>query len=333
MASAMHASSANTETLQRGLGRLAKGPLGRSAPVTNLERLSAGATQEIWAFSLGDERLVLRRNPLRAAQRLSGTDMATEAELIARAERQGVPVAPVLHVLTPEDELGQGFIGRFIAGETAGVRIVREPSLVRAGALARELGAILAKVHRTDINGIEGLNPASPQDVIADVRHRLTSDPTPRPVVTAAIRWLADHAPADTARSLVHGDYRIGNMIVDTSGVRAVLDWELARAGDPIADLAWFCLPPWRFGAPEKTAGGVGDEAGFIEAYVEAGGTPPSSEALKCWKMAGSVRWALFCAAGLARFANGEDRTPERALIARRASESEFDLVRLLEAA
>ena len=57
----------------------------------------------------------------------------------------------------------------------------------------------------------------------------------------------------------MHGDFRMGNLIVDDSGLAAVLDWELVHIGEVYEDLAWFCIRAWRFGAPEDLgAGGLG---------------------------------------------------------------------------
>lgn len=64
-----------------------------------------------------------------------------------------------------------------------------------------------------------------------------------------ALRWLRDHDPGPAAETtLVHGDFRNGNLIIGADGVRAVLDWELAHLGDPMEDLGWVCVNSWRFG-------------------------------------------------------------------------------------
>ena len=314
--------------LQRMAARLRE----PSSAVGGIERVSAGASQDIWRFQIGDEAFVLRRVPPTLATPGGTADMATEAALIAAVATVGAPVAEVVCTLSPEDGLGEGFVSRFVSGETVGAKIVRDAALLRDGALGRELGAALACIHRADASAAPGLKPVGVGATIQNLRRLYREDPTPRPVIALALRWLERRRPAEPERPcLVHGDYRIGNVIVSLAGLQAVLDWELAHRGDPVEDLAWITLPAWRFSAPQREVGGVTAEAPFLAAYVEAGGALPEPERLRFWKMAGSVRWALICAHSALRFASGEDRTPERALIARRASESEFDLMQMLK--
>ena len=319
------------EPVSAGLQRVAARLRGPAARAEGIERVSAGASQEIWLFRSGAEAFVLRRAPPALAVRGGTADMETEAALIAAAAQAGAPVAQVVCTLSPEDGLGEGFVSRFVSGETVGAKIVRNPALMRDGALGRELGAALASIHGADAATAPGLQAVGVAATVDSLRRLYRSDPTPRPVIALALRWLDRHRPQEPERpGLVHGDYRIGNVIVSPNGLKAVLDWELAHLGDPVEDLAWITLPAWRFSAPHREVGGVAEEADFLAAYAAAGGAPPEPERLRFWKMAGSVRWALICAHSALRFFSGEDRTPERALIARRASESEYDLMRML---
>ena len=73
---------------------------------------------------------------------------------------------------------------------------------------------------------------------IADAIARLAAEP--HPVLDLAARWLEARAPEPRRRVLVHGDYRVGNVMFDATGVRAILDWELAHLGDPVEDLGWY---------------------------------------------------------------------------------------------
>jgi aminoglycoside phosphotransferase (APT) family kinase protein len=153
---------------------------------------------------------------------------------------------------------------------------------------------------------------------------------TPRPVFELAFRWLREHLPPATAVVLVHGDYRHGNLIIGERGVHAVLDWELAHVGDPIEDLAWLCIPPWRFGELDKPVGGFGVREELLEAYESASGLSIDRARLEWWDVLGSLRWGVMCADMPKWLRSGRDTSVERALISRRASESELDLLRLL---
>ena len=94
----------------------------------------------------------------------------------------------------------------------------------------------------------------------------------PRPVFELALRWLADHDPGPSKEvTLVHGDFRHGNLIIGPDGVRAVLDWELAHLGDPMEDLGWICVNSWRFGEIDKPVGGFGSREELFAGYEEGG--------------------------------------------------------------
>lgn len=69
---------------------------------------------------------------------------------------------------------------------------------------------------------------------------------TPVPLLRRALLWLKRHAPVAPRISIVHGDYRLGNFICRHGRIVAILDWELVHLGDPLEDVAWVCLRPWR---------------------------------------------------------------------------------------
>ncbi len=298
--------------------------------IAGLRPLSGGATQELWRFDLdspdGPEALVLRR-----ARTLSslGVGLATEAALIGAAGAAGVPVPEVRHVLTPADGLGEGFVMGFVAGETLGGRIVRQEATAPVG-LARQCGAILARLHTIDVGGFPTLDRCTPAGLIDQWRDGYRTTETARPVFEVALRWLAARCPPPPERPrLVHGDFRNGNLMVGREGVRAVLDWELAHVGDPLEDLGWPCVPSWRFGALDKPVGGFGGIDDLIAGYEGAGGAAIDRAALDWWIVFGTLRWGVMCA-GMAAAFRDRDPSPERAMIARRTSETELDLLRLM---
>jgi aminoglycoside phosphotransferase (APT) family kinase protein len=129
---------------------------------------------------------------------------------------------------------------------------------------------------------------------------------------------------------LVHGDYRVGNVIFDREGLRAVLDWELAHAGDPLEDLGWLCVKAWRFGRDELPVGGIGRREELIEAYEAAGGAAVDPAALRFWEAYGSFKLALVFVQQARVFLSGVPSV-ELASLGRRIAEAEDELVAHME--
>ncbi len=313
--------------------------LPRTYGVRNVARLSGGASQETFAFEAETDRgplpLVLRRSP-GGAPRQGGMgstlSLEDEARVMARAAAAGVPVPHILFVLEPADGLGSGFVMRFLEGESLPRRILREEafSRLRAG-LGAECGRILARIHATDVRGIAGLESVPPELAVERCRKLLRAFGVPRPVLELALVWLEDHLPPPEPQTLVHGDFRNGNLLVGPEGVRAVLDWELAHVGDPAEDVGWLCANVWRFGEREHRVGGFGDLPDLLAAYEDAGGRPIPAERVHWFEVLAGVKWALGCSTMAAAFAAGADRNVERAAVGRRASENEIDLLHLLD--
>jgi aminoglycoside phosphotransferase (APT) family kinase protein len=303
--------------------------------VAGLARLSAGATQEIWRFALVKDGvqtpLILRRAPGGDRVAETAVGLETEAALMGAAAAAGVPVPEVAWVLKPEDGLGHGFIMGFVEGETLGGRIARGEAFARTRTfLARQCGEILARIHTMDPDDFPGLRRLTPAELVAQYKAIYRASAWPRPVFDMAFRWLEAHCPPPPERPrLVHGDFRNGNLMIGPEGVRAVLDWEIAHVADPMEDLGWLCTSSWRFGVAHKPVGGFGEREDLWEGYEAAGGAPVNREHALGWEVYGSIRWGVMCCAMTETFRTA-DPNVERAVIARRTSETEIDLMRLL---
>ncbi|NPV24911.1 phosphotransferase family protein [Bradyrhizobium aeschynomenes] len=304
--------------------------------VRGAAKLSGGASQETWRFDIvhpdGDVGAILRRSPKgygAAPGRAAGLD--NEATLMRLAHAAGVPSPEVLHVLSPENDLGTGFIMRRVEGETIARKILRDAQYAQARPrLARQLGGIAAGIHGISRAALPALREMSTTKEIAELAREYRSFDWPRPVFDLALRWLAQNDPGPSAEvSLVHGDFRNGNLIIGTDGVRAVLDWELAHLGDPMEDLGWICVNSWRFGEIDKPVGGFGPRVELFAGY-EAAGRKVDADRVKFWEVMGTLRWGVMCCGMMQRFRQGPDHSMERAMIGRRASETEIDLLRLL---
>jgi aminoglycoside phosphotransferase (APT) family kinase protein len=279
-----------------------------------------GASRETWSFRLDGRPLVLRRDPP-GAPRHGG--MPVEAALLRAAHVVGVPVPEVV-------ASGADFVVlTWVGGEAIARRILRNEQYAQARAgLLPQLADALARAHRIDPATVPGL-PAD-EDPVATQRSLLDRLGEPHPALELGLRWLAAHRPAPTGRTVVHGDFRLGNWLVDASGLAAVLDWELAHVGDPAEDLGWMCVRSWRFGSPLPVAGVATREA-LLTAYLEAGGARVDEATLRWWEVYGTLRWAVICIQQAAAHLTGAVRSIELAAIGRRVCEVELDLLELLD--
>ena len=304
--------------------------------VANSRRLSGGASQETWSFDImhpdGHVGAILRRAPPgygASPGRAAGLD--AEAVLMQLAYDAGLPSPRVLHVLTPQDELGTGFIMTRIEGETIARKILRDATFAEARPmLARQLGRVMAGIHGLATAKLPKLRQMTSTKEIADLDREYRGFDWPRPVFELALRWLRDRDPGPSQEvTLVHGDFRHGNLIIGADGVRAVLDWELAHTGDPMEDLGWICVNSWRFGEIDRPVGGFGSREELFAGYEAAGGRVDALR-VSFWEVMGTLRWGVMCCGMMQRFRAGPDHSMERAMIGRRASETEIDLLRLL---
>lgn len=320
------------EPLAAALGKHIAGVTG----IENLRRLSGGASQETWSFDARQNGpsipLILRRAPGGdRAKSETAAGLETEAALIRLAGEVGVPIPPVRLVLTPEDGVGRGFIMDRVEGETIARKILRDDAFASARPiLARQCGEILARLHSVDMGKLPPLRRSTAATEIQQYHSTYKTHGHPHPVFDLAFRWLRDNAPADASRiTLVHGDFRHGNLMIGPDGVRAVLDWELAHTGDPMEDLAWICVNSWRFGNIDNPVGGFGSREDMFAGYEAAGGGKVDPERVKYWEVLGTLKWGIMCTTMVMAFKAG-DRSVERATIGRRSSETEIDLLRLL---
>jgi len=304
--------------------------------VSGVTRLSGGASQETWSFDIlhpdGKVGAVLRRSPKgygAAPTRAAGLEV--EARLMQLAHDAGLPSPKVMHVLAPQDDLGRGFIMARVEGETIPRKILRDDQFASARPiLARQLGRVAAGIHGLSRAELPVLREMSSSKEIAELGREYRSFNWPRPVFELALRWLGEHDPGPSSEvTLVHGDFRLGNLIIGPDGVRAVLDWELAHLGDPMEDLGWICVNSWRFGEIDKPVGGFGSREELFAGYEE-GGRKVDPARVKFWEVMGTLRWGVMCCGMMQRFRTGPDHSMERAMIGRRASETEIDLLRLL---
>jgi aminoglycoside phosphotransferase (APT) family kinase protein len=322
--------------MEAELGRCVASWCPGATGVTGAAKLSGGASQETWSFDIvhpdGNIGAILRRAPPgygAAPSRAAG--LAAEAQLMQLAYGAGVPSPRVLHVLQPRDKLGTGFIMQRVEGETIARKILRDEKFASARPLlARQLGKVAAGIHGLPLAKLPDLRRMTATKEIAELERDYRGFEWPRPVFELALRWLRDRDPGPSPEvTLVHGDFRHGNLIIGPEGLRAVLDWELAHTGDPMEDLGWICVNSWRFGEIDKPVGGFGAREELFAGY-ESTGRRVDPERVKFWEVMGTLRWGVMCCGMMQRFRSGPEHSIERAMIGRRSSETEIDLLRLL---
>ena len=325
----------DTLSFETALDACVRRRFGSDARVVGLARLSGGASQELWAFDVesGDARreLILRRNPGGSVKRETAAGMETEARLIELARETGTPVPEVVHVFAPEEGLGSGFLMTRIPGETLARRLLRDAEYAAARpVMAGQLGAAAAHIHQIDPARAGPLRTSTIESSFEHTYALYQANGGRRPVVEWAFRWLREHRPPETTEPrVIHGDMRNGNVIVGPEGLRAVLDWEVVHLGDPMEDLAWICVPSWRFGAIDKPAGGFGSREELWAGWESVSGRPVDRDRARFWEVMGALRWGLSCAM-MAREVREGERSVEKAAIGRRASETEIDLMAML---
>ncbi|MEU4548610.1 phosphotransferase family protein [Nonomuraea dietziae] len=304
---------------------------GNGCEVVSRTRLSGGASRETWAVDVldGDERphrLVVRLAAAHEEQGAApglGRGLLEEARLLRAAAEAGVPVPEVVAAAEPYLVMSR------VEGETIPRRILRDERYERARPLlAAQCGTALAAVHRMPLDAVER---GGPEDPLARWREVLDLTGQPHPVFELALRRLERTRPDSARTTVVHGDFRNGNLIVGPEGVRAVLDWELAHAGDPIEDLGWLCVKAWRFGE-KAPVGGFGEYDDLVAAYERASGHRVDRRALRWWETFGVLKWGVICVTQALRHLTGATRSVELAAIGRRVCETEWDLLEALSA-
>jgi aminoglycoside phosphotransferase (APT) family kinase protein len=280
--------------------------------------------------------MVLRRDP--GAHNIS-TNRRHEFMVIRAAFEEHVPVPEVFWVSEDPAVLGSAFfIMERVEGETLARRLLRDDTYARAReVMPVQLADILAKIHRIDPvkHKLDFLAAPGDNAALTEVKRyeenfrRLALEP--HPAFELAFRWLLKRVPKTPRKALVHGDYRIGNVIFGPEGVRSILDWELAHLGDPMEDVGWMCVRAWRFGNDQKPVGGLGTHEDFFRAYEKASGTAVDPDSARFWEVFGNLRWGIITISQARTHIDGFVKSVELASIGRRTAETELELLNLIE--
>jgi len=318
------------------LGNILKEKLANTSiegEIVNLEPLTGGASKEIWKFEVNangkSDRYILRRGS--GVEGPLAIKTSDEAKIQKTVRKLGAQVPEIVAVSSLDEELGDAYIMKFVDGESIARKILRDEEYKNTlPKLAFECGQSIAKIHQADINEFPFLPSKTVFEQINDLYQTYVSFNQPSPVFEYTHLWLKKQNFGEINDALVHGDFRLGNIIVDKDGLKSVIDWELAHIGNPLQDLGWICGNSWRFGNTNKVVGGFGDLADLLKGYNSVSNYHVDENMVKAWQVFGTFRWGVICLIQASAHLTGSINSVEKAAIGRRVSETEIDIVDLL---
>jgi aminoglycoside phosphotransferase (APT) family kinase protein len=285
--------------------------------------LAGGASKEAWAVDAGGERLLVRRAAVGVIHRHT-LSLADEYGVLEAAHDAGVKVPrPIAYI--PDLDGREAFVMERLDGETIGRRIVRMDGVPPQ--LPTQMADELARIHAIPRDRVPFLHEARLERMVEE----FDEVGEPHPAIELGLWWLRENRPPAREPVVVHGDYRIGNLVVDEHGLVGVLDWEFAHVDDPVRDLAFALVRAWRFGVPERRLGGIGPVEPYLDRYNELTGRDVTRDELAYWELAGNVGWAIGCLTQMQRHLTGQDRSVELATLGRLGAEVEYEIVNLVE--
>jgi aminoglycoside phosphotransferase (APT) family kinase protein len=305
------------EPLRRFLDerRLGSGPL-------LAEPVGEGHSNVSYLLRRGGLRMVLRRPP-RGPLPPSAHDMLREARLLEALAPAGVRVPQVLATCEDRAVIGAPFyLMEFLDGY---VLMTKLPPQLAATEMRGEIGSqvvdALVELHAVDLDaaGLDGFGrPGGYLERQIDRFSGLLEDQATRPLpeLERVTGWLRANVPESVATTVVHGDFRLGNMMLDLAGERprlmAILDWELTALGDPLADIGYLTAMWAEPGDPPNPMldlSAVTREPGFqsraelAERYAECTGR--SLDALAWYQVLALWKAAIFLEGSYGRFLSG----------------------------
>ena len=306
------------------------------------EIFKGGQSNPTYKLITPQRSYVMRAKPGPVAKLLPSAH-AVEREFKVMSGLQGtdVPVAKMYCLCEDEAVIGRAFyVMEFVEGRVLWDQALSGMTNAERGDIYREMNRVIAALHKVKFAERGLADYGKPGNYFERQIGRWSKQYTasitePIPEMDALMKWLPANIPAsardESMVSVVHGDFRLGNLIVDANGLGAVLDWELAHTGDPREDIAWVCVNSWRFGHSEKRVGGFGDLPEMLDAYAAAGGARFTPDEIDWWEILGSLKWGVMCMIMYSAYKTGADPSVERAAIGRRVSENEIDLINLFE--
>ena len=289
--------------------------VGIGAGLATAQRIGDGHSNLTYRIQRGSTRVILRRPP-RPPLPPSAHDMLREARILQALAATRVRVPRVLSVCTDSSIVGAPF---YLMEELDGVVLTGPPLDVAIDprAVSNDLVDALCELHEVDPAACGLSDLGRPDGYLERQLARFLSiwsvvKTRELDAVPELGAWLAAHLPKHSDVTIVHGDYRLGNVMLKGSRISAILDWELATLGDPLADLGYL-VASWSDAASPGTAielspitrlAGFADRDELVAHYAARTGRSvtalPFYEVLALWKA------AVFCEGLYRRFQQGE---------------------------
>ncbi|MFW5748723.1 MAG: phosphotransferase family protein [Chloroflexota bacterium] len=332
---------ASIDDLRQKLENFITEQTGAEVRITGAKPLAGGASRESWALTVAidevEEALVMRKD-MPTTMNEQALTRRQEFTLMQAAYDAGVRVARMRFLCEDPDVLGLPFfLMDFVPGVSIGTKVIRDPALEHArSVLPEQMAEQLAIIHSMQVDHLDFLQgpPDSlthAQAVVQATRQVLDDLGLHVPAFEYALRWAEQHAPTDEPLTFAHGDFRIGNLLVDENGLAAVIDWEFAHLGSPAEELGYLCMRDWRFGNDHLHAAGLCPRERLIRAYEAASGRAVDRDAVDWWEIMGNIRWGVICLSQANRHLSGEDPSVELASLGRRSAEMQLEALRLIE--
>ncbi|MEM7467250.1 MAG: phosphotransferase family protein [Pseudomonadota bacterium] len=317
------------------LERCMRRHFGQRVSVANVKLATLGGSNRTILFDLVEGRSKRRLVSRQETYTLDPSPFLppeTQFKLLRLAYEFELAVPEPILEFEPSDQLGRGHVVAHVSGETLPKRLLNDEEFSAARKIfPQQAGEFLAALHtipaqRADFlaNIVDSIDPLRAQIERYDYYGE------PHPAIEFAFRWLDKNKPPTEHRTLIHGDFRVGNMLIDASGIKAVLDWECAHLGDPMADLGWLMTPAWRFGHFDLPVGGVGHKEDLYQAYEAAGGQRVDEERVRWWQIFGSLRWCIFNLMQVHGHRVGGRRSPAFAACGRNAALIEYEMLQMI---
>ncbi len=263
-----------------------------AGPLT-IELFKGGQSNPTYRLSTPGAAYVMRAKPGPVAKLLpSAHAIEREYRVLAALAGTGIPVARVHALCEDEAVIGRAFyIMEYVEGRVLWEQSLPGLSNSERSAIYEEMNRVIAALHTVDYEAIGLGDFGKPGNYFARQigrwsRQYQASETEPIDAMNRLIDWLPQHVPPGDETSIVHGDYRLDNLVFDRREprIRAILDWELSTLGHPLADFSYHCMA-WHI-APGQFRGiagldhaalGIPAERDYVQAYCRRTGRDPAA--------------------------------------------------------